>query len=270
MLPEPFLKCDIGNFLNLAAAEQWISDRGELDFLLAEFPGGCFCVKDGTGDAVGFVTSIPHERGGWIGNLLVGKDHRGAGIGEALFLRAVRALLDFGVETIWLTASEMGRALYEKHGFKGIDRIVRWVGRGDGSGDGVICDNALRFDASFDGLCWGDRRESLLRWVAGRGTVISESSACAVVQPFRGGAQIGPFAALNRDAASRVIARVLSTVAASREVLCDASATNYGCVSVFRKAGFSVRSETSLMYAGVKPNYRPEYLYGLASMGSCG
>lgn len=270
MLPEPFRGEDIGNFLTMAAAEQWVSERCELDFLLSEFPGGCFCVRESTGPAVGFVTSLPHERGGWIGNLLVRPDCRGAGIGKALFLRAVGALLDAGVETIWLTASGMGRHLYEKHGFKSIDKIMRWVGKGTGTADGLESDDALRFDASLDGLCWGDRRESLLTWVAGRGTVIAQNSACAVVQPSCAGSQIGPFVALNRDGALRVITRALSTIATSTEVVCDASASNYACASVFRKAGFSIRSETLLMYAGAKPDYRPEYLYGLATMGSCG
>jgi hypothetical protein len=31
-----------------------------------------------------------------------------------------------------------------------------------------------------------------------------------------------------------------------------------------------VTGSTELMYAGVKPDYRPEMLYGLATMGSCG
>lgn len=265
-----FTRDDIEQILNLAAAEQWVTGQSELDFLLMAFQDGCFCMQDETGAAVGFATSLKHDRSGWIGNLVVRPDCRGRGIGEALFVRAMTALHDVGAETIWLTASEMGRPLYEKHGFKSIDRIIRWAGRACGTADAAGSDGLARFDASLDRLCWGDRRELLLEWTTSRGMVVAEESACAVIQPAGGAMQIGPCAALNHAAAGRVLSMTLAAVAAGTIVVCDAPFSNGGCTTLLQAREFVKQGETHLMYAGSKPDYRPDYLYGLATTGSSG
>ena len=267
---KPFHKAEIEQFLDLAATERWVTDPYELDFLLTAFPDGCFCMQDETGAAVGFVSSFRHDRGGWIGNLVVRPDCRGAGIGKALFTQALTALQNAGAATIWLTASAMGRPLYEKQGFKSIDHIIRWAGTTPGTVDAAGSDGPGRFDESLDSLCWGDRREFLLEWVTGRGTVVAEASAGVVLQPAGDAMQIGPWAALDSDAAERVITTALAAVAGGTKVLCDAPAANSACAALLRALGFARQSETHLMFAGSKPNYRPEYLYALATTGSSG
>jgi ribosomal protein S18 acetylase RimI-like enzyme len=267
---KPFRRKDISCFLNLAAAEQWVIEQSELDFLLTAFPDGCLCMQDETGAAVGFISSLKHDRSGWIGNLVVRPDCRGAGIGEALFVQAMTALHDAGAETLWLTASEMGRPLYEKHGFKSIDRIIRWAGETCGTADAAGNDGLARFDASLDRLCWGDRRELLLEWTTSRGIVVAAESACVVIQPAGGAMQIGPCAALNHAAAGRVISAALAAAAAGTKVVCDAPSANSACTTLLQALGFNRLGGTHLMYAGAKPDYRPDYLYGLATMGSSG
>lgn len=264
----PFRKEDAAHFLQLAAAESWVTGQYELDFLYEVFPRGCFCMQDETGATVGFVSSLRHDRSGWIGNLVVRPDCRGAGIGDALFARALNTLRDDGVESVWLTASEMGRPLYEKHGFSCRDRIVRWAGQA--SGDVSAGKRYSSFDASLDRLCWGDRRDLLLEWVAGRGTLVEEADAWAIVQPLGERAQLGPCAARNQEAAGRVITGALAAVAAGTIVLCDAPSSNGPCSALLRELGFIVRGETYLMVAGAEPDYRPAYLYGLATLGSSG
>jgi len=266
----PFQRDDIEQFLNLAAAEQWVTEHCELDFLLAAFPDGCFCMQDETGAAAGFISSLKHGRSGWIGNLVVRADRRGTGIGEALFVRAMKALHDAGTETFWLTASEMGRPLYEKHGFKSIDSVMRWTGKGRGVADTTKNDGFARFDTSLDALCWGDHRDFLLEWTAKRGTVVAEESACAIIQPVGDALQIGPCAALNYAAAGRVISTAQTMIVAGTKIVCDAPAANSACANLFQSLGFAKRGSTHLMYAGVQPGYRPEYLFGLATMGSSG
>jgi hypothetical protein len=39
---------------------------------------------------------------------------------------------------------------------------------------------------------------------------------------------------------------------------------------MFTDRQFAVSGTTELMYAGARPDYRPELIYGLATMGSCG
>ena len=130
MTVEPFRADDIADFLKLATAEGWVAEPWEFDFLLEAFPEGCFCMRDSDGKGIAFVTSLRHEKSGWIGNLIVAEEYRGQGLGEALFRKALEALHAAGVETFWLTASNSGKSLYEKYGFNSLDAVVRWSGTG--------------------------------------------------------------------------------------------------------------------------------------------
>lgn len=267
---ERFTADDIDDFLRLAFAEQWITGRNELEFLLKTFPDGCFRMRDRTAAVVGYVTSLAHDRGGWIGNLIVRPDRRGRGVGPALFTGAAQALYGAGVETIWLTASEMGRPLYERHGFKTIGGIQRWIGDGRGGAFASESLPAGDVDVSLDHFCWGDRRETLLRWVSGKGRIVSEAGAFAVLQSVNAAVQLGPWAALDSAGAGRILARALAITPAGTKVICDAPCSNTACLELLQEWGFVRQGETRLMYAGVKPAYRPACLYGLATLGSSG
>jgi ribosomal protein S18 acetylase RimI-like enzyme len=125
---EPFDTNDIDHFLLLATDEGWMVEPWEFEFLLSEFSRGCFAARAKSGELLGFVTSLRHQRSGWIGNLIVTPAYRGRGIGERLFKKAMEVLLASGAETVWLTASKSGLPLYQKSGFTRIDTIIRWSG----------------------------------------------------------------------------------------------------------------------------------------------
>jgi len=269
MAIEPFRNDDVPCFLELAAAENWIAEQWEFDFLLSSFPAGCFSARDETGAAAGFVTSLLHDRSGWIGNLIVDKRCRGRGIGEALFLAALGSLRNAGAKTCWLTASKMGKALYVKHGFSSADTIIRWTGRG-GWQAGSSHAAAGEWDVALDQLGWGDRRDGLLAATSRRGTVLAEDGAFMVIQPCGRAVQLGPFSALSPDRAADLLDEALNRQPAGTAVYIDAPARNREAVALFKERGFRNNGVNLLMYAGVEPDYRPEYVYGLATMGSCG
>lgn len=274
MIIKPFSPDEIASFLKLAAAENWLTAAWEFEFLLSTFPRGCFTALADNGEIAGFVTSLQHERSGWIGNLIIGEGYRRQGIGEELFCTALVALRAAGAETFWLTASSSGKALYEKHGFTAIDTIIRWTGRGrqrhtvheergDRSTSGVSV-------SSIDCQAWGDRRDALLSATVARGRLLLEESGFAVVQPWGETLQIGPFSALDDSTAESLLNDVLHTVPWGTEVCLDAPASNRSALRLFNRKGMRVSGRNELMYAGVKPAYQAEYLYGLATMGSCG
>lgn len=266
---QPFHREDIGRFLALATAERWVAEAWEFDFLLSAFPEGCFSARDEAGEAVGFVTSLRHERSGWIGNLIVDQHHRGKGAGQALFVRSLEVLCEAGVETVWLTASKMGKSLYERHGFASIDTILRWTGQGRGLSASPRCFRAL-LDPDIDEMGWGDRREALLDAVGGRGSVLASGSGFTVIQPCGRAVQIGPLAALNTAHAALLLDDALAEIAPGVKAYIDAPAGNREVAGLLQQRGFRSQGTNELMYAGAKPAYRPEYIYALATMGSCG
>jgi len=274
MTIEPFRTDDIAGFLEMATAEKWVADPWEFDFLLAAFPEGCFCMRDSDGQGIAFVTSLRHEKSGWIGNLIVADEYRGKGLGEALFRKALQALRAAGVGTFWLTASKMGRSLYQRYGFNSIDTIVRWVGTGRqrhpshgqngeslGSAPSVI---------GIDSHSWGDRREPLLTATMDRGWAVRAESGFVVVQLCGNALQLGPFSALNSGTAEVLFETALRTIPLGTRIFLDAPVSNRAALRLFNRRGMRMAGKNDLMYAGIKPDYRPEMLYGLATMGSCG
>lgn len=274
MTLEPFDTDDIPHFLELAAAEGWVAERWELEFLLTEFSRGCFAARGDNGETAGFVTSLLHRQSGWIGNLVVAEHFRGRGIGGALFRKALEALRSAGAQTIWLTASKSGAPLYEKHGFAGIDTIVRWVGTGrqrHGGHDRPGARNGLSTPVGdIDCRAWGDRRDSLLTATAGRGRLLLDESGFAAIQPCGEALQFGPFAALDCGSAARLLDTALRSTPSGAKVYLDSPASNRAAMRMFNRRRMRMCGTTELMYAGRRPDYRPELIYGLATMGSCG
>lgn len=270
MLIDHFYKSDAGSFLELAAAENWVSDPWELDFLLDVFPAGCFCARDDDGEAIGFVTAMQHNSSGWIGNLIVSENCRGNGIGKSLFLQSMLALREKGTGTIWLTASALGKPLYAKYGFRTVDTINRWVGEGSGRNSAIIGDGPTRVNSALDKLGWGDERYPLLHAVSKRGFVQAETGAFAILQPYGEALQLGPWAAQESDSAIRMLKPVLEMVPGGVKVYCDAPAGNACVTGLLESHGFICQGSNELMFAGVTPDYRPEHIFGLATMGSCG
>jgi ribosomal protein S18 acetylase RimI-like enzyme len=274
MKVEPFCRGDIPDFLWLAAEEQWVAEPWEFEFLLTGFPEGCFCVRDQEGRGIAFVTSLQHDRSGWIGNLIVAEQFRGQGIGEALFRASLDALKAVEVETFWLTASKQGKSLYEKHGFACIDTIVRWSGYGKKRHEADAAEKDIGSTAasvsSIDYRAWGDRRDALLEATVGRGRLLLQETGFMVIQSCGDARQFGPFSALDIGTAEHIFETALDLVPYGTKIYLDAPVSNRAALRLFNRRRMRIAGTNELMYAGKKPYYRPEMLYGLATMGSCG
>jgi len=260
---------DVDAFLELAAAEGWICDRWEFDFLLETFPQGCL-VERANGRAVAFVTSVKYGRSGWIGNLLVREELRGKGIGAILMKEALNSLVEAGAETVWLTASEQGKRIYERLGFVAIDTIKRWTGMGRGGDMADLRGTSTAQMVNLDHAGWGDRREAIITAVAERGTVCGGYDGFLVAQPSAVGVQLGPWGCSSREAAAKHLDKGLAGAGAGVRVFLDVPVRNVAASALLYARGFRVEGTTTLMYLGNKPAYDPERVYALASMGSMG
>jgi len=270
----PFTAADISTFLAFAEQENWVAGAWEFEFLIARFPQGCFTAYDDSGATAGFVTSLRHEQSGWIGNLIVAEQLRGTGIGTTLFCKALAALTTAGANTIWLTASPSGAPLYEKHGFHAIDTITRWIGTGrqrhaPHTAERIKTDLAGSMQ-ELDAAAWGDNRKELLTATVQRGIIEQNPSGFITQQMTEGDIQFGPFAARDAGSAERLFDAAASTVPKGAKILIDTPAANRSATRLFTRRNMRSAGSNLLMYAGKKPAYHPELIYGLATMGSCG
>lgn len=264
---EPFLETDIASFLAMATGEGWICERWEFDFMLQNFPQGCSVWRDEE-KTLGYITSISYGGSGWIGNLLVHSGARSRGIGRELMKSALSALMQSGVKTVWLTASEQGADLYRSLGFIAVDHVHRWTGTG------TIAEvpEAARYDLELvravDRGGWGDRRDSLLQVTCGRGRIRTSLSGFVCCQTWQSGTQIGPWGCLLSDEAEALLDQAL--VGAGEKVFLDVPAGNHPAAELLAKKGFAVKGSNVLMYLGDQPRYEAKNIYALASMGSMG
>lgn len=87
-----------------------------LDFYLTS-PGGRIVVACRQDRVTGAAYSVSFGRTGWLGNVAVDPEARGQGIGTAVSAAAIDWLRQAGVVTVLLTATPLGRPVYERLGF---------------------------------------------------------------------------------------------------------------------------------------------------------
>lgn len=259
---------DIDDFLALAAAEGWICDRWEFEFLLEQFPSGCLMAREG-GEPVGYVTAIKYASSGWVGNLIVRGSCRGKGIGNSLMENALGALAAEGTETVWLTASKMGKPIYEKLGFAAVDVVNRWVGRGLWNASAERTAASRNDILAIDFAGWGDRRDAVIDAALRRGSLFCADGAFLVIQPCGDGIQVGPWGG-DSVCSARLLDEVLLEAGKGARMVLDVPIRNTGQTALLMTKGFSIRGSTLLMYRGKVPAYAPEFICALASMGSMG
>jgi ribosomal protein S18 acetylase RimI-like enzyme len=260
---------DMDTFLHLASAENWICGRGEFNFLLRHFPQGCLAVRM-DGAPVAFITSIKYGKSAWIGNLVVRKEMRGKGIGSSLMKRALADLVDAGARTVWLTASEAGKRIYERSGFAVIDMVKRWFGMGTGGLDVEPGEVSTTDILAMDHSGWGDMRESILTEFLEQGTVMVCNGGFLIGQPAEGCMQLGPWGAVGRHTAKQLLDAARIRAGDGTRIFLDAPVRNVDAAVLLHSRGFTLGGSALLMYLGEKPAYDPTRIYALASMGSMG
>lgn len=121
---------DIPAALALAAEAGWDHAPRDFERLLDWCPEGCFCLEEDGRGVVGLVTTITYGTDlGWIGTLIVAADRQRQGLGAQLMRAALDYLITCQVQRIMLDATEAGRELYRRMGFRQVGKIERWEGR---------------------------------------------------------------------------------------------------------------------------------------------
>jgi GNAT superfamily N-acetyltransferase len=254
-------------FRCLAAAEGWRVPARELELYAGPLADSAFVLRGK--ECRGWVTTVAHERSGWLGNLLVPPAFRGWGYGARLFDHALEVLDEQGCRSVWLTASEQGRPIYERRGFVAVDRIVRWVGTGVAGGEAVPSAGTGELYAA-DREVWGESRRPLLEWLARGGRLASEEGTVLLLQAGTELQVLGPWYA--RESCPRRNRQVLSAALAGAgsgavvaDVLASAPVGNLLAAAGFRRVG-----ECALLVRGADPGIQRSGLVSLASLGSMG
>lgn len=230
-------------------------------------PGGHLVVACQHDRVIGVSYAVSFGPTGWIGNVAVHPDARGQGLGTAVSEAALVRLRRAGATTMLLTATEMGRPIYERLGFADDGVCYGIWTRGqqprataDGGariGPGCIAD-ALRQDAEAT----GEDRGSFLGTFADRVRTLPGQAGTGyrIVLPWGR----GPVVASRPDAGRALVTDMLR---AGPGQSLSFPESNLAATELATALGFRLTRRCTRMRLGPPvPGFRPERIFNVFSL----
>jgi GNAT superfamily N-acetyltransferase len=220
----PFVPDDISSGLELCRIAGWNQLAADWECLLATAPDGLFAaVEDGC--VCGTASAVVHPPSlGWIGMILVHPDKRGRGIAASLMETCIAHLRAKGALTIKLDATDLGRPVYLKLGFRDEQPIHRvTLDLPDVAKEVHARSQPPAWLHDFDRAAFGADRSALLSQLFLHGEAEffespGEGRAAAFLRPGFHAAFLGPVIASTPDAAKTTIQRLIARAPAQRLV----------------------------------------------------
>lgn len=231
-------------------------------------PGGHLVVACQHDRVTGVSYAVSFGPTGWIGNVAVDPDARGRGLGTAVSQAAMDWLRQAGVTTMLLTATELGRPIYERLGFAddGVCYGLWTRGRqplpaadgGAGVAPGRVAD-ALRQDAQAT----GEDRGSFLGTFAARVRTPAGGAAGTgyrIALPWGR----GPVVASGPDAARVLVTDMLRT---APDQSLSFPESNAAATELAAALGFRLTRRCTRMRLGPPVRgFRPERIFNVFSL----
>lgn len=271
-------EADIDFAMQLARLSNWNQTEQDWRRLLQLQGDGLFLARC-DGAACGTASTTAYGRASaWIGMVLVHPDFRRRGVGSTLMNRCIEYLRQLGVECIKLDATDAGRPVYLKLGFRDerpIGRYCRQGGAelpaGEAMGDGLP-DSGSRDNnevgpigeadwpaiAAIDAAAFGADRLRLLKLLAadGRSALVRrghEIAGYGFSRPGHLADYLGPVVAHDAASARQIVSQLLRPMA-SRDVFWDLLPDNSAALQLATELGFVEMRRLTRMYLGDKVN----------------
>jgi ribosomal protein S18 acetylase RimI-like enzyme len=255
-------------FLDWAGKEGWRVPAREVELFRGPLAACALALRENN-KVRGFVTAVPHQQSGWIGNLIIDPAFRGRGMGALLFEHALQSLQGRGVRSVWLTASVLGRPIYVRRGFVAAGTIVRWVRPGGFPGRKEIPTFAAETLFAADARTWGESRRPLLDFLLEGSRIFLSGGTSALLQGGKDLQILGPWysPSLCPRENRRLIATVLDAAESGTELVADVLADS-PVQPLLAAAGFAASGSCDLMVHGHAAELSA--MVALASLGSIG
>jgi GNAT superfamily N-acetyltransferase len=238
--------------MRLKEAAGWNQTAADWERVLALEPDGCFAIEcDGQVRATTTAVCFGKELA-WVGMVLTDAQYRGRGFARLLMEHALAYLRRKSVAWIKLDATDMGRPLYERLGFRQEGTIERWIRPAGVPPRQTGAVGRFDLDAALDRQAFGADRSGLLRVlaeiesasIAGMGFAMGRLGARAVF--------FGPCVARSVDSARQLLGWFLERHC-QESVYWDILPANDDAVALAREFGFEpVRRLARMALAGVE------------------
>ena len=246
---------DVESAMRLSEAAGWNQTRGDWERLLELAPPGCFGI-DVDGTLAATTTAVCYGRRlAWIGMVLTLPEFRGRGLARRLMRHALDFLDRTAVEWVKLDATDMGRPLYAKLGFKDDGRIERWH-RPAGPAPPYQGERTRANNFSLDVEGVGTDRSGLLAALEPSGSLRLDGDGFAMARPGRLAAYFGPCEARHREAIRPAVDWFLDRHAKT-DAFWDLFPANEAAVQEAMAAGFSSKRVLTRMVKRLRSDAVP-------------
>lgn len=258
---------DVPAALELSEQAGWNQTADDWRMLIDLDPEGCLAIEVG-GELAATTTLLCYGRRlAWIGMVLTKKSYRGRGFARRLMTQALSLADQTAIETVKLDATDQGRPLYEKMGFRSERAVERWTRTGTGHATGTTVPAGERTGENWrmvDHRAFGADRSELLERLARRGQppFVIDGSYC-LTRPGRHSHYLGPSVCDAPKIARALIERASST-AGDRDCSWDLFPTNAAAVTIARDLAFTPSRRLQRMVRGRDLHADNDSIYAIA------
>ena len=250
---------DLPHLLELSRQADWNQTEADWSRLLSLAPQTCFGIEAG-GRIVSTTTAIRYAKElAWIGMVLTHPEYRGKGNATALMKHAIDELKAADTQRIRLDATEQGRPIYAKLGFRDECPVERWR-RPAGKGFTPTMSRPVHpyiVDPSFDRAYFGAYRIPLLNALAKDPPAeLIVGYGYAMHRPGDKAVYFGPAVVRTREAARQLLERFLAKYP-NDEVFWDLLPDNSDAVQLAIDHGFEPARHLVRMGLACHPDQPP-------------
>ena len=258
---------DIPAAVALSEQAGWNQTGDDWRLLIELTPQGCLALE-ADGELAATTTLMCYGRRlAWIGMVLTKMSYRGRGFAQRLLKHALTLAKHMQIETVKLDATDQGRPLYEKLGFRCEQPVERWSRQGTGNPSYIALPaNEPPADNWWvtDHFAFGADRSKLLEHLGRRSRRAQLSAGSYVLsRPGRQTEYLGPSVCDAPGSARTLIERALQD-AGSRGWSWDLLPRNTSAVAIAQDLEFRPTRHLQRMVRGKSVHAREDAIYAIA------
>jgi GNAT superfamily N-acetyltransferase len=258
---------DIPAAVGLSEEAGWNQTSEDWRMLIDLAPQGCLAMEV-EGELAATTTLLCYgQRLAWIGMVLTKVPYRGQGFARRLLTQALAQADQMGIETVKLDATDQGRPLYEKMGFRFEQAVERWSrpASNNSSGTTLVVDAPPRENwRTADRRSFGADRSELLERLARRSQPpLFIESSYVLTRPGRQTRYLGPSVCDAPEAARALMVRALQAEE-SHGWSWDVLPKNVDALAIARDLGFTPTRHLQRMVRGKELRAKEEMIYAIA------
>jgi GNAT superfamily N-acetyltransferase len=258
---------DIPAAVDLSQQAGWNQTAEDWRMLLDLAPENCLAI-DVDGELAATTTLLCYGRRlAWVGMVLTKLSYRGRGFARRLLTQVLKQADEMGIETVKLDATDQGRRLYEKMGFRFEQAVERWSrpGAGHPSSSALpVAEPAAEDWIVADHRSFGADRSELLQGLAQRSHLrLFMANSYLLTRPGRHSQYLGPSVCEAPGTARTLMERALQTVG-SQDCSWDLFPRNANAAAIAQDLKFTPTRHLHRMVRGKDLRAKEQMIYAIA------